>query len=1454
MGSRLQLVFYEKGHARSPAGLVLTLFQIAVCSFKSIMNIIEHSPSPGSHGVFYCGDSVSFRLVLDHPERGGAWLRTNIGHAADHRREIIEHVEQQQPILSRDWHDLPMQVNDDGTTYHLDVPLADVGRFQAKAFFLPEGKHEPIWTAGDNIVLKVEPATGVCGNTLYSAFARPFGPNIKKHDPEAQQQKTIKQLDDDGYTVIPKSGTFRGLIRKLDHIIDTMGFQIVQLLPIHPVPTTYARMGRFGSPFASIDFFDIDPALAEFDRKTTPLDQFGELADSIHAREARVFIDLPINHTGWASHLQIHHPDWFAKNNEDLFVSPGAWGVTWEDLSELDYAHRKLWQYMADVFLFWCRHGVDGFRCDAGYMVPKPTWEYIVAKVREEYPDTVFLLEGLGGKVSVTKALLDEANLNWAYSELFQEYDRQQLESYIPGGLDITRSHGTLIHFAETHDNARLAATSQPYARLRTALAALCSEAGTFGITNGVEWFATTQIDVHGAPPLNWGSHENQVETLARINQLLKNHPGFRRGVPQRLAHNSSSNAIAYLRSPKDSPALLIAANLNLDHAETVSWPKSDFAPHEGNCHDLITGEAHQLIADGTLWRCTLEPAQILCLSAELESIDMPALGTVGAIPAVIEQRQKAEALRLYRHWTGKTILEAFNTDTLARQLIENPVAFCETVTGGPVSKSITTWQWPQDQHRTVMLPHMHTLLVKCANPFRAELQHGDTRLAVNASLEALNHDHIAFITVPPLTGGARELTLRISISQGNRCAHSQSSILQLPSADTATVALQLQREDLRDSRRYALLTNNRGAMSQVRLEWGTIASQYDCLLGANLHNEVPVDRHIAFTRCQSWLIHRGYSQAINTDCIRHVAIDLDRSVTWTFDVPAGLGKTVSLQIGLNLVPNENRMGLSFARLLGDGDHELSPDSPITLILRPDIESRNFHETTKAFSGPEHHWPSSVTSRGDGFLFTPHPEHRLDMSLQGGQFIHEAEWTYGVAHPFEADRGLSVDGDLFSPGYFKISLKGAETTELLAQMLSTEDAPSELPLPRVATAESPKSLNLADAMRVGMQAFIVKREDTRTVIAGYPWFLDWGRDTLICLRGIIAAGFHSEARDILIQFARFEDRGTLPNMIRGNDDSNRDTSDAPLWFFTACADLLRAEGNNDFLAADCRGRTMLHILVSIATHYIEGTPNGIIMDPDTGLIFSPSHYTWMDTNHPAGTPREGYPVEIQALWFAALSFLNSIDDNLRWKPLSEQVQTSLQQYFRLPDRGYLSDVLLAAPGTPAKHATPDNALRPNQLFAITLGAITDKELATGILSATEQLLIPGAIRSLADQPVAPPLPVYRDGQLLNDPERPFWPIYQGDEDTRRKPAYHNGTAWSWPFPSYCEALVIIGGEALKETARSLLGSGAVLANDGCIGHIPEILDASTPHHQRGCGAQAWGDTELYRVLSKLSHE
>jgi starch synthase (maltosyl-transferring) len=181
--------------------------------------------------------------------------------------------------------------------------------------------------------------------------------------------------------------------------------------------------------------------------------------DAVHRRNARIFLDIAINHTGWAANLHTNHPEWLARTPEGRIEVPGAWGVQWEDLTKLDYRHQELWRFMAEVFLTWCRRGVDGFRCDAGYMVPHPAWRYIVARVREQFPDTTFLLEGLGGKISVTRQLLNTANLNWAYSELFQNYDRSQIENYLPEAIAISAADGLTVHFAETHDNPRLAAT-----------------------------------------------------------------------------------------------------------------------------------------------------------------------------------------------------------------------------------------------------------------------------------------------------------------------------------------------------------------------------------------------------------------------------------------------------------------------------------------------------------------------------------------------------------------------------------------------------------------------------------------------------------------------------------------------------------------------------------------------------------------------------------------------------------------------------------------------------------------------------------------------------------------------------------------------------------------------------------------------------------------------------------
>src|SRR5208283_1400044 len=163
----------------------------------------------------------------------------------------------------------------------------------------------------------------------------------------------FRQLDELGCAILPPSGKLRDLARQLPHIVHTLGCRILQLLPVQPTPTTYARFGRFGSPYAALDLTAIDPALVEFDQRTTGIDQFCELTRAAHACGAHVFIDIVINHTGWGSVLQENHPEYFLRNPDGTFASPGAWGTIWEDLVELKQANVVLWDKLADALLTW---------------------------------------------------------------------------------------------------------------------------------------------------------------------------------------------------------------------------------------------------------------------------------------------------------------------------------------------------------------------------------------------------------------------------------------------------------------------------------------------------------------------------------------------------------------------------------------------------------------------------------------------------------------------------------------------------------------------------------------------------------------------------------------------------------------------------------------------------------------------------------------------------------------------------------------------------------------------------------------------------------------------------------------------------------------------------------------------------------------------------------------------
>ncbi|WP_372846144.1 amylo-alpha-1,6-glucosidase [Pontiella sp.] len=1395
-------------------------------------HLIQH-PAPGGHTLHFRGDTVTFSLTNQTGLKGQAWLRSNIGHAHVRHTEIITHAEQGLPPLSRDWHDFPMQP--EGDTFRLTLPLLGVGRFEAKAYFVAEGSDQIRWPEGGNSVLKVEPAETCAGNTMYTAFVRQFGEAQYQGAIHPDDEPAISQLDHAGYTVIPKAGKFRDVIKELDFVVGHLRCKILQLLPIHPVPTTYGRMGRFGSAFAPLDLFDVDPAHAEFDKLTTPLEQFQELVDEVHRRNARLYMDMPINHTGWGSQLQVNHPEWFERKADGKFKSPGAWGVEWSDLVELDHTNRELWHTLADVFLFWCRKGVDGYRCDAGYMVPFEAWEYIIAKVRMEYPDTVFMLEGLGGHKHVTERLLADSGMNWAYSEIFQNYDQGQVDGYLPECIRVSESKGNLVHFCETHDNARLAATSHSFAQMRAAFCALTAHNGAFGFANGVEWFAETQINVHNAHSLGWGREPNLIDWLRRIHAIMETHPAFHGGARVELVTAGYHNSAAILRTDATGGhRLLVLANLSHDHDGTVAW-HGDF---NGFTTDLLTGR-HLKEMPGNH---PLKNGEVLCLTDDPQWAGQVAAALeqpYGGTQAAEAQLLKAKAMDLFNHFDA---LKEFD----AARFAANPKALCEELAGGaPV---VATRQWPRDTRRTVLLPPRHFLLVKAARGFIAELKDGNRTLVHEKSMTAANGETFALFQPLETPDAHRNLTLKLTVFE-EETRRAESPIMQLCEEKNAKVITTCPAGEIHDRDRYAVCTNEHGALSQVRIGWAELRSKYDGLLIANLDPEVPVDRHTMLTRCRAWVVRKGYSNELSLHCQKRFTVADDGTVVWSFAIPVGEGLLVPLKAALQLHPETNAIQLSFVREAAGNDPEHLPDNePISLILRTDIEDRNNHEVTKAMYGAEAHWPNAIHPTADGYVFSPAADRKLDVSLAGGAFHSEPEWYYMIQHPVDRERGIDGESDLFSPGYFKIDLKGKATGRLVAAI----NEPARFDEPTLQA--DPETISIEHAMKLATKQFIVKRDEFQTVIAGYPWFLDWGRDTLICLRGIIAAGFLEEAQNIALQFAKYEKGGTIPNMIRGNDDNNRETSDAPLWLFVACDELMKAQGNQKLLKADCGdGRTVKQVLVSLARGLMAGTENGIAFDAESGLIFSPSHYTWMDTNYPAGTPRMGYPIEIQAMWNYALNMLGRIDKAPEWPKLAQQVEASIGELFLVNagDFTYLADCLAAGPGTGARAAAVDDALRSNQLLAVTLGAVSDKTLCKNILEACEQLLIPGAIRSLADRPVQHPCPVHNNGHLLNDPKNPYWGHYSGDEDTRRKPAYHNGTAWTWPFPSYAEALAMVHGEAARDTALAILGSASDVLNHGCLRQSPEVIDGNTPHTQRGCGAQAWGVTELYRVVKQL---
>ena len=334
---------------------------------------------------------------------------------------------------------------------------------------------------------------------------------------------------------------------------------------------------------------------------------------------------------------------------------------------------------------------------------------------------------------------------------------------------------------------------------------------------------------------------------------------------------------------------------------------------------------------------------------------------------------------------------------------------------------------------RNVMLPPGHLLLVECPTPFDASLWDDDSVISAARALPTVGGTW--FVLLPPqrVPTRTRDLRLQMRVHTNQGTTRTNCPILLLSRGDRARAATRFTRDQVTRDDLYVLLTNQTGAMSQIRGCWGDIRSQYDALFSANLDPVVPVDRRTLLTRCRIWVRHYDYSCEVDHRYLELLQAAPDGSTaTWHFRVPVGMGLWVPLQINVRLLPGVNRLLLAITRpeshAAGDA---LQAEAPVRLIIRPDIEDRDNHAKTKAFEGAESQFTAAIQPHANGFSFSPY-DHTLHVDADNATFHTAPEWNYMLPHPVEQQRGLGDCSDLFSPGYFEAELCGGDALQLTA--------------------------------------------------------------------------------------------------------------------------------------------------------------------------------------------------------------------------------------------------------------------------------------------------------------------------------------------------------------------------------------------------------------------------------------
>ena len=828
-------------------------------------------------------------------------IRTNLNQAQRIRRQIIDLAEKRQSY-STDYYDIPATYDPATDQYGVDVLLSDVGYFEFKVR-VESGRYEPplvTWADGPNVGISVTPLAYGRDNPIYCAFIRQFVPDKHRASlSDRQLEAAIQDLEEKGAYVLPPSGNFENFQNALPFIIEQLGMKIIHLLPINPVPVSYGRMGMYGSPYANTDYFGIDQTYATFSRYKTIEEQFVDLTSTIHGLGAKVFLDMVINHTGWASSIHFTHRNWRKIGQDRRIVSPGAWGVVWGDLVELDYRHRDLWEYMSNVFLAWCRRGIDGFRLDAGYMVPLEVWRYIIAKVRQEFPETLFLLEGLGGPWATTERMLTEGQMNWAYSELFQNYDQKQIVDYLKYAQGVSAERGVMVHYAETHDNDRLARKGQQYARMRVCLSALTSFSGAWGLTNGVEWFATERIDVHRNCGLNWGNPENMVADIAQLNRILAENPAFWHGHNIEFLESGQQDVLAFSRRSADgSNVVLCLINLNVEQSrqhklDLAGEPLGRLRDQDTVLENLFTAERLEWPADDQLATNLAPGGWVVHRLAQRNVPYRPTIPTVlETDPAKVSLIYQILLNRFGHHEVGRIdqdrLLHCVNdfrkfialvhTASLD-ELVEGPIdQLLERIPGDQVDRYSAVWTF-RDSNREFIISGDKWLVVHAFVPSTTTLKTASASLSMESIPCIDSLGYMAFFAPLPNNEPAR-LGFNWKIPRGRMLLrHWQDQhyrILSLPSSTKPPkprriYPLNVAKERLRDDYPTVLLTNRTGLVCQCPAMPGTINSKYDALFSIAGDSSVPADR---------WALVKTIDETIE---VGSKVFDLDESFLVSF-------------------------------------------------------------------------------------------------------------------------------------------------------------------------------------------------------------------------------------------------------------------------------------------------------------------------------------------------------------------------------------------------------------------------------------------------------------------------------------------------------------------------------------------------------------------------------------------